>query len=375
MTIMKFHESTFEEYIRSVKQFNIHPELEPIIDMFPKDIRDFKNLIVYGPSGVGKYSQVLKILSKYSNNDLKYDKKIAIISDKNEKKKTKSESCTTISTNSTDVKTVNLPGKDPEYFLRISDIHYEVDMSLLGVNARVLWHDLFFQIIDILSLKKDKVGIIVCKNFHHTYNELIDTFYSYMRHPLSKYNIKLHFILISEHVGFIPMDIIQNCQIIPVKRPNKCDRTTILLNNGSNTQTKNNNIDSIHESDLTNLKELYHLNALQDVNNSPIDLFDKINNDILYKLTTRTSKCDVKGVRNILYELLIFNIDVTESFSHILFYCILNDFMKDKENITSIISDIYSSFKYFNNNYRSIYHLENIYYSFSNGIHYQTKIT
>ena len=79
---MKFHETHFEEYIH-VKN-NLHPKLEKIFARFPQDIHDLKNLIFYGPSGVGKYTQMLKAISKYSPSDLKYEKKISITFNKSQ---------------------------------------------------------------------------------------------------------------------------------------------------------------------------------------------------------------------------------------------------------------------------------------------------
>ena len=70
---MKFHETHFEEYI---KKENLHPKLEKIYNNnFPKTINKLGNLIFYGPSGVGKYTQMLNSIKKYSPSDLKYEKK------------------------------------------------------------------------------------------------------------------------------------------------------------------------------------------------------------------------------------------------------------------------------------------------------------
>ena len=55
---MKFQETHFEEYINAVKNINLHPKLEKIYAHFPETINKLGNLIFYGPSGVGKYSQM-----------------------------------------------------------------------------------------------------------------------------------------------------------------------------------------------------------------------------------------------------------------------------------------------------------------------------
>ena len=69
---MKFYEKLFDDYINLE---NLHPELEVYINKLPKDIQKFKNIILYGPSGVGKYTQALNIVKKYSDSELKYEKK------------------------------------------------------------------------------------------------------------------------------------------------------------------------------------------------------------------------------------------------------------------------------------------------------------
>jgi Cdc6-like AAA superfamily ATPase len=133
---MKFYETHYEEYINALENYNIHPEMKSIYNRLPLKAADFGNMIIYGPCGSGKYSQSLRIIRKYSASLLKYDKKIKIQTDKQ------------------------------EYIYRISDIHYEVDMSLLGCNSKITWHEIFTQIVDIVSVKNYKCGIILCKNLY-----------------------------------------------------------------------------------------------------------------------------------------------------------------------------------------------------------------
>jgi hypothetical protein len=169
---MKYYETHYEEYIHSVEQYNIHPELSVIYDNLPKNRIDFGNLIIFGPTGSGKYSQVLYFLKKYSPTKLKYDKKITCQTDK------------------------------ISYIYHISDIHYEIDMSILGCNSKTLWHEIFLQIVDIVSMKTEKTGIIVCKNFHMIHNELLDIFYSYIQQFNSTHmNIQVKFIIVTENIN------------------------------------------------------------------------------------------------------------------------------------------------------------------------------
>jgi YbbR domain-containing protein len=90
------------------------------------------------------FNKIIYTIKKYSPSHLKYEKKITITYDKK------------------------------QYYFRISDIHYEIDMSLLGCNSKLLWHEIYQQIVDIISAKTEKSGIIVCKNFHEIHNELLE---------------------------------------------------------------------------------------------------------------------------------------------------------------------------------------------------------
>ena len=100
---MKFYDTLFEDYIASNAKSNLHPKLTKIYKTFPKDLSKLKNLIFYGPKGVGKYTQMLSAIKRYSPSELKYEKKMITVTSKS------------------------------THILKISDIHYEVDMSLLAV--------------------------------------------------------------------------------------------------------------------------------------------------------------------------------------------------------------------------------------------------
>ena len=132
---MKFLESHFDDYLSSNAKENLHPKLEKIFDKFPKNIRNLRNIIFFGAQGTGKYTQMLRSIKKYSPSELKYEKRICVMYNKQ------------------------------SYFYKISDIHFELDMSLLGCNSKLLWHEIYMQIIDIVSTKSEKSFIIVCKNF------------------------------------------------------------------------------------------------------------------------------------------------------------------------------------------------------------------
>jgi len=68
-------------------------------------------------------------------------------------------------------------------------------MSLLGCNSKLLWHEIYQQLVDIISAKTEKSGIIVCKEFHNIHSELLENFYSYMQNNNDS-SINIKFILL-----------------------------------------------------------------------------------------------------------------------------------------------------------------------------------
>ena len=141
------------------------------------------NLILYGPAGIGKYTQALMIIKNFSPSQLKYEKKMVLTYNK------------------------------LTYYFKISDIHYEIDMSLLGCNAKLLWHEIYNQIVDIISSRNKKNGIILCKYFHEIHTELLETFYSYMQLSYNQI-VNIKFILITQDISFIPDNILNSCKQI-----------------------------------------------------------------------------------------------------------------------------------------------------------------
>lgn len=309
---MKFKETLFDEYLYSNKIYNLHHELSNLIDSIPKDIENLPNLILYGPSGIGKYTQALKILSNFS--PLKYEKKMAITFNKD------------------------------TLFYKISDIHIEIDIDLLGCNSKLLWNSIYHQIIDIAASKKNNIYIVVCKNFHKINSELLEYFYSYMQNPLFS-SIKIKYILITEQISFIPYNIISRCKVISIKRPTKTSLNSI--------------------KNVSNLKCSLNLKSS---NNSSIELKNiNINraNEIYNLIKNKDFK--LNALREILYKILIYNLEIFEIIWILLNKLYHHNYFLENEKKNNLKKELYIFFKFYNNNYRPIYHLEKfILYLFKN---------
>ena len=236
---MKIEETRFEDYIKSAETNNIFPELETYFAKFPKNISDLKHIIFYGPIGNGKYTQSLMFLKKYSDSNMKYEKKI-IIDFENKKKE--------------------------QY--KVSDIHYEIDMELFACNARNEWNSFFFHVLDIINAKPKKHGFILCKNFHKIDNELLEIFNNYMNDCFYGSEIILRFILITEHMSFIPREILNKTKIIPIQTKQTIYPNIFKKNSKNNSKKNNTNLKNYKKNIKINYEKCLINQVIQNINNA-----------------------------------------------------------------------------------------------------------
>jgi len=311
---MNYLETTFTKYTDKVKANNVHPELEPIIERYSGKIEEFNNTIFYGPVGCGKYSQILNLIDKYSISKLKYNKK----------------SCVQID-------------KDTDLMIHMSDIHYEVDIELLGCNSKSVFHSIYQQINDIIHTnnknifaKNNKIGgIILCKNFHTIQNELLECFYTYMT---SSYENNIYFILHTEDIGFIPRHIIELSNVIKVIKPLKKNITNMIVSSGTKKK---------HIGECTTFKDIECGNNL--------NIYNNFINRYIAVIQDKTN--NVQEIRNIIYDILTYNVNFTKFLYHL-----LNKL--ESENLVYLNEELMLSllnfFSLYDKHYRPVFHLEKL---------------
>ena len=331
---MKFFDTQFCEYVKKVEEYSLHPVIKKVFTTFPPHIQSLPSMIIYGPSGVGKYSHALYMISRYSPSQLKYEKRIAVAYNKD------------------------------TFFIKISDCHFEVDMSLLGCNSKHLWNEIYNQIQDIVSSRPNTTAFVMCKNFHKIHSELLETFYSYMMDNLK-------FIIISDHVSFLPDNILQRCKMIPFKRPtvtmyNKClfpSSTATPFSTVPSLSPTSSSIVAIKETPvrLTNkfrLDTITNIKALKSNMTELTEPHENICNCIVDIILSPDAQLKYDALRERLYDILTYDINIQECV-----WSILRRLLQEGSLSPEIMDDImirtYTFFQYFNNNYRPIYHLEN----------------
>ena len=82
-----------------------------------------------------KYSQALFNIQKYSPTQLKYERKLIVNYDKQ------------------------------EYIIMMSDVHFEIDMELLGCNSKSLFLEIIKNIQDIVQTRNNKIAIVYMQKF------------------------------------------------------------------------------------------------------------------------------------------------------------------------------------------------------------------
>lgn len=281
-------DQSFSLYLQKCKENNFHEKNKILYEGFSKNIDEVPNVIIYGLSGTGKYTQALLIIEKYSEYSLNYIKKISIETSKK------------------------------DYYIRISDIHYEVDFQFLGHSSKTLWSEIYNNICDIILASSRKFGFIICKNFHNINTELMEVFYSYIQNPIFR-SINVKYILLTENIAFIQSNIVLSCLII-------------------NTTSKN------IEKSKSNIPELK----------------ERLCNNIIQIITKKTD-IDFIKMRNAIYDLFIYNLDFHECIWFIISKLIKENYIK-KDKLTEVNIEIYKFLKLYNNNYRFISHCEKFFY-------------
>lgn len=308
---MKYLSSKFEDYINECEKCNLHEKMKPLFESMSNNLEKQNNLIFYGPSGIGKYTQVLNYIKKFSATNLKFERKINF----------------------------NFNNKK-QYIFKVSDIHFEIDMALLGCHSKLLFNEIYYHILDILSTRTNGSGIIVCKNFHHIHGELLDIFYSYM-HTLSHKNLNVKYILITDNLSFIPRNILNRCQVVAFRRPTKGEYSSIT----SKSLMMIKNVNNI--SNIKNVKsKISNLNEINKV------VCDKILNNI-----KNYNDIHFLSLRDLLYDIFIYNLDIHECLNYIIKSLVEDELLK-QEQMEGVFVRLYNFLKLYNNNYRPIYHLE-----------------
>ena len=137
--------------------------------------------------------------------------------------------------------------------------------------------------------------------------------------------INLKFIIITEQISFIPDNIINCCQLISVPRPTKT-----MYNKCLNNKIKK----DIALEEISNIKNVE--SNITQLNDDMKLICNKIINEII-----NINDMKFVNLRDMLYEIFIYNLDVSECLWYIINYLINNKKIKD-EDISYIFLKTYN---------------------------------
>lgn len=288
------------------------------------------NYLVYGPMGCGKYTTAMNLIRPHSDSSLRMCKMLNVLFNKK------------------------------TYYVQMSDVHFEVDMHMMGSSARLLWVHLFQIICDIVVLRKRRTAYVLCKNFNAITNDLLDIFQTYVS-PSNRMNNKCNicFILLTDCISFVPNNILSIFTLLRVPIYTRDNGVALGWEVGENLKNS-------VAMGVDNLAELKAANAFDPHRYKRVILANV--EEMIYNYCSENSL----AMRNALYDVYIYNWNIYE-----LIWRIFSRLMVKYDDVLEgsargrfhgrLISQCFylnDSFEMYNVNYRPILHIERMMISF-----------
>jgi hypothetical protein len=199
-------------------------------------------------------------------------------------------------------------------------------------------------------------------------------------------SINISFILLTEHLSFLPSNILYKCDVISLKKsdiiqiPYKNIIDEIPIDDCD--EQKNENVKIVKRKRRTTKKQpvilsfndtsnLY-IKYVNECNNlkykfadTSIDLYTKVCMSLIYDIELVNNTSSLKRLtgkmllsfRDKIYNIFIYHLDIGTCIWIIVFYFIERGFITI-ENYDKVILHTIECFHYMNNNYREIFHIE-----------------
>lgn len=325
---MKFYESQPQEYVARAEVSGPLDREAPLrMPALPVDLRSLCNLVFFGPPGAGKYTLMLRTVNEYRiPGEVQYDKRVSVQYNKQ------------------------------VFTYHVSNVHFEVDFALLGCNAKLLWHEVYSQIVEMVLVRPARAGIVVCKNFHAVHRELLDIFYSYMQQYNNRVanispggDILLKYIFLTETMSILPASILGTCMLVrvPAARTNPAP----TIHGAANLKCSRGMRESFMAPAVALGPDADVGGAYCSVIAALVRCIDEVIAD------HGTAKVDFLALRESAYDILVYNLNLGRVLWRVLRH-VLCTHAVSTHNAAHIIARLVFFFKMYNNNYRPVYHLE-----------------
>jgi len=181
---------------------------------------------------------------------------------------------------------------------------------------------------------------------------LLENFYSYMQENNNSF-VNVKFIILTEQLSFIPDNILNCCETINLSRPCKTTYNKCLKNNKIT--------NDVNLCEVTNIKDLK-------VGIMSLMVPHKIICNKIYNEMINVEQLKFLKFRDMLYDIFIYNLNINECIWYLLYRLIKEEKIK-KNKISEMLVKTYIFLRYYNNNYRPIYHLETYLFNLITYIH------
>jgi hypothetical protein len=125
--------------------------------------------------------------------------------------------------------------------------------------------------------------------------------------------------------------------------------------------------ENIDTEGIVNIKEIRSFPLLESIENIPPDVFNTVCDNIINEIVS-IKNLSFTSFRDTLYDILTYNLEMSDCL-----WFIIKHFIEDGslsiQDTSDILVQTHTFLKYFNNNYRPIYHLESIMFYIINKIH------
>jgi hypothetical protein len=119
-------------------------------------------------------------------------------------------------------------------------------------------------------------------------------------------------------------------------------------------------MDYVDPAYIVNIKETESFSLMNDGSQIPRDNFNTICNNIIQEML-QYKKLSFTQFRDTIYDILVYNLDVPECLWYVIYYFIQRKMLSNSD-VLAVMQKSHLFLKYFNNNYRPIYHLESIFF-------------
>ena len=199
------------------------------------------------------------------------------------------------------------------YFFNKTDVFVEVDFDLLGVNEYHIFMELYNTVRE--SYLQENIYIL-CNNFYKIRKELHNALYTILNG-----DSRISFIFLTSQIEFISSAISNQCKIY-----------------------KNIYNNELEKEDNYNLYKSYNS-------------FHYSHKEKLLSIIIGSVKVSLKDLRDIIYEILIYNFDVYLYLTDIIESLLNLKYINDN-NVMNVLKKYTHFIEKYNNNYRAVFHLE-----------------